>query len=127
MSEPKPEPRDKYAYLDNRIEGRGLLKEITSEKIGLLKNRIEEIGRWMDERGELNRKFIDKIDSELFELGKFPLYQHLDEMIGLEQEKRKEELEFWNDTMELRRELKEFLRKYRIGLERVKVWRDRMK
>ncbi|MEA1925549.1 MAG: transposase [Candidatus Altiarchaeota archaeon] len=45
----------------------------------------------MDEREELNKKFIDKIDSEMFDLRKFPLYEHLDEMIELEQERREEE------------------------------------
>jgi len=122
----KPEPMEKYDYLADGIEGEGLLKEMTSEKIALLKNRIEEISRWMEEREELNRKFIDKIDSEMFGLRKFPLYEHLDEMIELEQDRRKEELEFWKDTVGLKRELKEFLRRYRIGLERVKVWGDRV-
>ena len=83
--------------------------------------------RWREDGcEELNRKFIDKIDSEIFGLNKFPLYEHLDEMIELEQERRKEELEFWKDTVELKREQKEFLRRYRIGLERVKVWGDRV-
>lgn len=126
MPDMKPEPREKYDYSADALEGKGLLNEMTSEKISLLKKRIEEIEKWMGERGELNRKFIDKIDSEIFGLNKFPLYEHLDEMIELEQERRKEELEFWKDTVELKRELKEFLRRYRIGLERVKVWGDRV-
>jgi len=126
MPGPKSRYKEKYDYTDGRLEGKEFLKEMSSEKIDLLKGRIDEIILWMEERTELNRKITSKLDSEMFDLRKFPLYEHLGEMIDLEEQKMREELEFWRDTIELRRELKEFQRKYKVGLERVKIWRDKM-
>jgi len=126
MPGPKSRSKERYDYTDGRLEGKEFLKEMSSEKIDLLKGRIDEIILWMEERTELNRKITSKLDSEMFDLRKFPLYEHLGEMIDLEEQKMREELEFWRDTIELRRELKEFQRKYKVGLERVKIWRDKM-
>jgi len=125
MSSLKSKAKEKYNYSASKLEGKEFLKEMSSEKMDLLKGRIDEIILWMEERTELNRKITSKLDSEMFDLRKFPLYEHLDEMIGLEEQKMREELEFWRDTIELRRELKEFQRKYKVGLERVKIWRDK--
>ncbi len=91
-----------------------------SERVLFLKNRIEEVKRAIEERKALHEKLVREIEADIrdklamiAEIGDKDKIRHLKLDISLlRMEKRKEELNFWRDINNLRRELIELTEMY---------------
>jgi len=112
---------------DMQAEDNGKLPKIGAEVVGdifdrikFLKNRIEELERAIRMREEMNARFNQEIEKDIEELEKvLSTISNREEMREfklnitlLRMEKRKENINFWKDMVELRSQLKELMEEY---------------
>jgi predicted component of type VI protein secretion system len=92
------------------------------DRVGFLKERIKETTEIMKTREQLHKQIVSEIDADIQE--KMDMESHIadfDEKRNLRldisvlrREKRRENIQFWKDMVELRTELKQLMEEYQI-------------